>query len=129
MDRQHILYAPGKRFHIVMTEAALRYRLCPPDVLEGQLDRLVSTSTMRNVRLGIIPFDVTYPVMPVHGFWLFDKHLMRAETFTAELHITETSELHAYARVFNDLARAAVYGPEARELITRVLADLAAEVQ
>lgn len=125
MQRQHVLYAPGKKFHIVMTEAALRYRLCPPEVMEGQLDRLVSAATMRSVRLGIIPFEATCPVMPVHGFWMFDNHLVRAETFTAELHITESSELHTYARIFADLARAAVYGADARTLITHVMANLA----
>ncbi len=124
MERQHVLYAPGKRFHIVMTEAALRYRLSPPAVMEGQLDRLVSASTMRRVRLGIIPFEASCPVMPVHGFWLFDEQLVRAETFTAELHITESSELQAYAKVFNDLAGAAVYDAEARELITGLMARL-----
>ncbi|SDU17111.1 helix-turn-helix domain-containing protein [Jiangella alkaliphila] len=123
MQRQHVLYTPGKRFHIVMTEAALRYRLCPPDVMEGQLDRLVSASTMRSVRLGVIPFDANYPVMPVHGFWLFDKQLVRAETFTAELHITDSTELQAYARIFSELAGAAAYGAEARALITRVMAE------
>ncbi|PZF86051.1 helix-turn-helix domain-containing protein [Jiangella anatolica] len=124
MERQQVLYASGKRFHIVMTEAALRYRLCPPAVMEGQLDRLVSASTMRSVRLGVIPFDVTCPVMPVHGFWLFDEQLVRAETFTAELHITESSELRAYARVFNDLAGAAVYDTEVRNLIIGLMAEL-----
>lgn len=125
MRRQHVLYAPGKKFHIVMTEAALRYRLCPPEVMEGQLDRLVTASTMRSVRLGIIPLQSACPVMPVHGFWIFDDHLVRAETFTAELHVTESSELHTYARVFADLARAAVYGPGARALITDVIAEMA----
>jgi Domain of unknown function (DUF5753) len=36
----------GKRFHFVITEAVLRYRLCPPEVMLGQLDRLVTLSTM-----------------------------------------------------------------------------------
>ena len=40
MQRQQVLYRPGKRFNFVITEAVLRYRLCPPEALAGQLDRL-----------------------------------------------------------------------------------------
>jgi hypothetical protein len=36
------LYRPDKQFHFIITEATLRYRLCPLDILLGQLDRLVS---------------------------------------------------------------------------------------
>jgi|HubBroStandDraft_1064217.scaffolds.fasta_scaffold17488_2 hypothetical protein len=46
MRRQEILYRPDKRFHFVLTEAALRYRLCAPDVMLGQLDRLISFSQL-----------------------------------------------------------------------------------
>src|SRR6266498_5415335 len=56
VQRQEILYRPDKRFHFVLTEAALRNRLCPVDVMLAQLDRLVALSALRNVRLGIIPF-------------------------------------------------------------------------
>lgn len=42
MQRQEILHRPDKRFHFVLTEAALRFRLCPTEVMPGQLDRLVS---------------------------------------------------------------------------------------
>lgn len=52
-----LLYRPDKRFHFVLTEAALRLRLCPPAVMLGQCDRLVSLSQLPNVRLGIIGFD------------------------------------------------------------------------
>jgi transcriptional regulator with XRE-family HTH domain len=40
MQRQEMLYRPDKRFHFVITEAALRYRLVGRDIMIGQLDRL-----------------------------------------------------------------------------------------
>ena len=52
VQRQEILYRPDKRFHFVLTEAALRLRLCPPEVMLGQLDRLVSLSQLPNVAAG-----------------------------------------------------------------------------
>ncbi|MGH8603500.1 MAG: Scr1 family TA system antitoxin-like transcriptional regulator, partial [Gammaproteobacteria bacterium] len=44
MQRQEMLYRPDKRFHFVLTEGALRYRLCSIDTMLAQLDRLVSLS-------------------------------------------------------------------------------------
>src|SRR5205814_2077301 len=37
MQRQEMLYRPDKRFHFVITEAALRYRLVGRDIMIGQL--------------------------------------------------------------------------------------------
>jgi hypothetical protein len=65
-----MLYRPDKQFHFVLTEATLRYRLCPPEVMLGQLDRLVTFAALPNVRLGIIGFETAYMVAPAHGFWL-----------------------------------------------------------
>ncbi|MBV8996140.1 MAG: helix-turn-helix transcriptional regulator [Pseudonocardiales bacterium] len=42
VTRQAILYRADKRFHFVLTEAALRFRLCAPGIMLGQLDRLAS---------------------------------------------------------------------------------------
>ncbi len=49
--RQEMLYRPDKRFHFILTEATLRYRLCPPEVMLGQLDRLITFAALPNVRV------------------------------------------------------------------------------
>lgn len=81
MQRQQTLYRPDKRFHFIVTEAVVRYRLCPPDVLKGQLDRLLGLATMRNIDLGVIPFDAQYEIKsPLHGFAIYDESEVRVET-------------------------------------------------
>ncbi|SEH02253.1 Helix-turn-helix domain-containing protein [Nonomuraea solani] len=125
MARQQILYAPGRRFHFVMTEAVLRLRLCPPDVLAGQLEKLSVASTLRTVRLGVIPFERIYPVAPVHGFWVFDDRWVSVETLTAALTITQRPEVNTYLSAFTQFAEIAVYGHQARELIERATAEVA----
>jgi transcriptional regulator with XRE-family HTH domain len=127
VNRQEILYGADKRFHFVLTEAALRYRLCPPEVMLGQLDRLVSISALPNVRLGIIGFETAYVVAPAHGFWLLDSDRVMVETFSAELNLAQPQEIELYSRVFDRLANVAGYGRAARAIITRVIDDLAPE--
>lgn len=127
IQRQEILYRPDKRFHFVLTEAALRFRLCSPQVMLGQLDRLVSFSALLNVRLGIIGFETQYATSPWHGFWLYDNDRVLVETFSAALNLAQPPEIELYSTVFDQLAAVATYGRSARTIITRVIDDLAPE--
>ena len=121
MQRQQVLYQPGKKIHIVLAEAVLRYRFCDVDAMTAQLDRLMAATTIKHIRFGIIPFEAVYAAPPVHGFWIFDKDLVRVETVTAELHIGDTYEIRSYLKLFAELAHLAVYGADARVIIARSL--------
>jgi transcriptional regulator with XRE-family HTH domain len=125
VQRQEILYRPDKRFHFVLTEAALRFRLCPPEVMLGQLDRLISFSQLPNVRLGIIGFETQYATSPWHGFWLYDNERVLVETFSAALDLRQPQEIELYGNTFEQLAAVASYARSARAVIKRVIEDLA----
>lgn len=127
VQRQDILYRTDKRFHFVLTEAALRYRLCPPEIMLGQLDRLISLSALPNVKLGIIGFETAYAVAPAHGFWILDADRVMVETFSAELNLAQPQELSLYGGIFDNLAGVASYGRSARTIINRVIDGLAPE--
>ena len=128
LKRQDLLYRPDKRFHFVITEAALRLRLCSPEAMLGQLDRLISLSALPNVRLGVIGFDTQYVIGPWHGFWLLDTDRVTVETFSAELNLAQPQEIELYSNTFEQFAAVASYGRSARAIITRVIDDLAPEV-
>jgi transcriptional regulator with XRE-family HTH domain len=126
--RQEILYRPDKRFYFVLTEAALRIRLCPPEVMLGQLDRLVSLSALPNVKLGIIGFQAQYATSPWHGFWMYDTDRVLVETYSAALTLAQPPEIELYARVFDELGAVASYGRAARAIINGVIDDLATDL-
>lgn len=128
MVRQEVLYRPDKRFHFVLTEAALRFRLCAPAVMLGRLDRLVFFSQLSNVRLGIIGFETQYMTSPWHGFWIYDNDRVLVETFSAALDLRQPQEIELYANAFEQLAAVASYGRAARGIINCVIDDLAPEV-
>lgn len=127
MQRQEILYRPDKRFHFVLTEAALRFRLCPPEVMLGQLDRLVSLSQLPNVRLGIIGFETQYATSPWHGFWMYNSERVLVETFSAALDLRQPQEIEIYGSAFEQLAAVASYGRAARVIINRVVESIASD--
>lgn len=128
MKRQDIFYRPDKRFHFVLTEAALRFRMCSAAVMLGQLDRLVSLSALPNVKLGIIGFETQYTASPWHGFWLYDDQKVLVETYSAALNLAQPQEIELYGNVFGELSAVASYGRSARAIITRAIDDLSAQV-
>ncbi|MGQ0715740.1 MAG: helix-turn-helix domain-containing protein [Pseudonocardiales bacterium] len=127
MRRQELLYREDKRFHFVVTEAALRLRLSTANVMLAQLDRLISLSTLPNVRFGVISSNTQYVVGPWHGFWLRDNERVLVETFSAELNLVQAPEIALYNKIFEQFAAIAAYGRSAREIITRVADELASE--
>lgn len=127
MRRQEILYDSKKRLHFVITEAVLTYRTAAADVMAAQIDRLLSVSAIRSVRLGIIPFDVRPGYAPMHAFWIHDERLVRVETMGAQLTLTQAEEIRTYRRAFDALAASAVHGGDARRLLTRIAGRLDTE--
>ena len=89
MRRQELLYRPGKSFHFVVGEAVLRSGAAAPrTAMVAQLDRLVAATTLGpDVRFGVIPFEVEWPVFLDHGFWIIDDDFVIVETLAAELRL------------------------------------------
>ncbi len=128
MERQQILYGAGRRFHFVVAQQALRTMVGDHDVMVGQLDRLLTVMSLARVRLGVIPANAAYRV-PSNQFIIFDERLVQVEAVSAEISVTQPREIALYVRAFAELAKAARYGPEARELVRSELAALRTDVR
>jgi len=125
MRRQEVLYDTAKKFTFIITEAALRYLLCPRPVMLTQLDRLATASDFGNVWLGIIPPGVELAVAPMVGYLMADDTTI-VETFTSAITVSAT-EAPKYAQITEALMTEAVTGDEVRRLIGAAAADLREE--
>ncbi len=125
MERQRIVYSGDRRFVIVLEEQAIRTRVGDFDTMAGQLDRLLGVISLPRVSLGIIPAAAPHTVFTSVGFWIYDDVMVRVETPTASLEVTQPREVRLYAKMFEQLRQSAAYGAEARALVTRAMADLA----
>lgn len=128
MRRQSILRDLSKTFRVVITEATLLYTLCPPEVMLGQIGRLISMSMLPNVRLGVIPFETHCAVAPQHGFWVRDAEAVTIETFSAELNLEQPSEVEFYSKVFDTLAVDADHDRKGRAVLDRALETVASRL-
>ncbi|XVQ07269.1 helix-turn-helix domain-containing protein [Spirillospora sp. CA-255316] len=127
LERQQILYRGDRKFHMVITQSALTLGIVGTEVIGGQLDRLLTLSSLPRLHLGIIPTRAKHKFFPLHGFWILDDREVLFESISAEVKLTQPQEVAVYAKAFDRLATSAVYGREARTLITRATAELANE--
>lgn len=124
MERQKVIYDPGKRFTVVLEEPALRTWFGTAEVQAGQLGRLLEVMSVPTVSLGIIPLKTERSGVPAAGFWIFDDARAALEIPTASIEVTRPDEVGLYARMFGHLEAAAVRGAGARRLIIRALREL-----
>jgi transcriptional regulator with XRE-family HTH domain len=124
MQRQEALHTSGRHFHFVLTEAVLRYTIVASDIMLGQLEKLMVASTLRNVKLGIVPFGTLLPADARHGFWMTDDRLVIVETYAGELRLTDPGDIAVYERIFDQMASVSDYGDLARRLLSHVTRTL-----
>ena len=124
VERQAALYDQSKRFDFLITEGALRWRLCPTGVLLAQLDRIASLSTLANVGVGIIPWSAHVPARQTNMFCILDDRMVLVETFTAELTLKDERDIALYVAAFSTLAQAASFEDAARAELGRIAEDV-----
>ncbi|MGW3589501.1 helix-turn-helix domain-containing protein [Streptomyces fungicidicus] len=123
VERQSVLYEPGRESVFVLTEAVLRTWPGTPALMLAQLDRLLAVESLSTVRLGVIPWRRPVPVLPRHGFTVCDRRAVVVETFSGERVSDDADEVAAYEERFGHFERAAVFGGEVRELLLRVMKE------
>lgn len=123
VERQSLLYEPGRESVFVLTEAVLRTWPGNPSLMLAQFDRLLAVESLSTVRLGVIPWRRAVPVMPRHGFTLCDQRAVVVESFRGERVADDLDEVAAYEETFRRFEGAAVFGQEVRELLLRVMQE------
>ncbi|KOU66417.1 DNA-binding protein [Streptomyces sp. MMG1533] len=125
VDRSRVIHEPGHRFVLVVEEAALYCRIGDEDAMAAQLGYLLTAGALPQVSLGIIPSATRNRTQwPRETFHVYDNKLVSVELVSAQVRITQPSEIALYLKAFEQLRSMAVYGADARALILRVIEGL-----
>ncbi|MFF4030081.1 helix-turn-helix domain-containing protein [Streptomyces sviceus] len=117
IERQRVLYDTSKALHFVVTEPVLRWRLLPPAMMAGQLDRIVSVSRLPNVDVRVVPLDAPQRDVPGHSFVIRDDRVVTVETTHAEVVVTDPRDVSLYAEKFDRFASVSLAGDAMRDLV------------
>jgi transcriptional regulator with XRE-family HTH domain len=123
-ERTAIALTPAKRILVVLGEQALRTRRGNPPEHADQLRRLLTLMRRPFVSVGVIPANIQRHAIATTGFWIFDNNAVGLETPTAAIKVTRPQEIARYVAMFEKLQTEAVYGRDARQLITNVISEL-----
>ncbi|MBD0747999.1 helix-turn-helix transcriptional regulator [Streptomyces sp. CBMA152] len=128
MDRQRVLHSGDHRFAMLVEEEewVLRTVIGDSDTMTDALGHLLSVASLPSVSLGIIPLGTPRGAgWPVESFTLYDDAQVNVELVSAHLTVTQPGEITQYAKEFAALSAIAVYGTQAKALITAAVDALA----
>ncbi|MEV7105560.1 helix-turn-helix domain-containing protein [Streptomyces atroolivaceus] len=121
VERSQIIHERGHRFVLLIEEAVLHYRIGDADAMAGQLGHLLTAGALPAVSLGIIPTGAERGQWPRETFHMYDDSLVSVELVSAQVRITQPSEIGLYLRAFEQMRQTAVYGADARALIVKAI--------
>ena len=101
LDRQTVLADPGRRFHLVMQEVALRNRICPPAPMLAQIQRIREVLESRgNLTVAIVPLDSHWP-QAAPTFTVYDDTHVSVDLPHLPLVLSDPEEVVLYRRLFD----------------------------
>ncbi|MEV6378799.1 helix-turn-helix transcriptional regulator [Streptomyces sp. NPDC051773] len=121
LERQQYLYQGERIFNVLLGEQALYTNFGGPEVMKGQLDRLLAVMRLPRLSLGIVPKSVPTLIWPGNAFSMFDSRLVLVETYSAEFSVSQPREIELYTKAFALLKQSAVYGTAVRDLISTAI--------
>ncbi|ARX85554.1 MULTISPECIES: helix-turn-helix domain-containing protein [Streptomyces] len=125
VERSRIIHERGHRFMILVEESVLHYQMADADAMAAQLGFLLTASALPAVSLGVIPKSTRERTLwPEETFSVYDDKLVSVELVSAEVNVTQPSEIVLYVKAFEQLRGMAVYGAEARALILKAVEAL-----
>jgi transcriptional regulator with XRE-family HTH domain len=120
VKRQEVLGDRNRTFYFLMVETVLTNRVCPPEHMPAQIQRLREATRLENVRLGIIPADARWSIPPFHGFVLLDEDAVSVDLFNTGIFSRGKADARLYRKVFERCA--AIATTDVDEILDRHLA-------
>lgn len=98
--RRAELRTPGRTWHQLVSEGALRWPLASPTVMAEQLRALIEANQWPGVRLGILDFGQPKPMAPPPAFHLYDGHTAAVATEVGTSFVTDERDLKHFGSLF-----------------------------
>jgi transcriptional regulator with XRE-family HTH domain len=126
MLRQQLLSRdPALRFHVALDEAVLHRMVGGPQVMRGQLERLIEAANLPNVTIQVVAYSAgAHPAMD-STFSMLDfadsvPSLVYVEGLAGRIYIESPQDIARYQQVFEYLCAVALNPKESIELVKRI---------
>jgi len=127
LKRQSVLHDTGKRFTFLLTEPAVRWRLCESSVMALQVHHLAAVSTLPNVRIAVLPLSTLVRDGAFHTFVVYDEALVTAELFSGQVVLRDPKDVDYYLALFEFFLSLALVDDDATGFLLSVANDFMRE--
>ncbi|GGN94363.1 transcriptional regulator [Streptomyces albiflavescens] len=124
VERSRIIREGDHRLAFLLEESVLRHVVGGAETMAGQLGHLLAVMAYPAVSVGVIPAGRTRDMWTLETFNIFDESRVHVELLTAAVTVTTPGEIAQYAHAFEELAALAVYGTDARAIVTAAVTSL-----
>ncbi|MGW3194242.1 DUF5753 domain-containing protein [Streptomyces sp. NPDC001118] len=121
MERQQVLYDGEHHYDVILGEQALYTNVGGPEVMRGQMERLLRDIELPSLTLGILPTTAQTSVVPFPGFSMYDGGRAHYELVSSGADIADEDELALHEKAFDALSSTASYGDAAGSLISEAV--------
>lgn len=101
LERQSALHDRKKRFTFLLTEPAVRWRLCESSVMALQVHHLVAVSKLPNIHIAVLPLSALVRDGAFHTFVVYDEALVTAELFSGQVVLRDPKDVDYYLALFD----------------------------
>lgn len=112
-----------RRWLLILTEGALTWCVRDHGLMAEQVEHIAVVSRETNVELGIIPAYTPAPVLAPHGFHVYDDTAAVVGTKTTTVLHDGPDDVRTYLGLFETLRGLAVFGGEARAVLSRLAGE------
>nr|WP_200429672.1 DUF5753 domain-containing protein [Streptomyces sp. NE5-10] len=120
MQRQRVLHDGDHHYHVILGEQALYTNIGGPEVMRGQIARLLHDIDLPSLTLGIVPVAARLALFPVAAFGIYGEgDTVNVELVSSDLDITDEGEVALHHKAFDLLSAGASYGQPARGLLRK----------
>jgi len=122
VSRQTEYLGNGAQFDVVLSEAVIRASPASPQVMDEQLQQLLSPAA--GVSVQVLPLAHGLPVAPLGSFLCFEfgrgrPSVVLIESQTADVYLSSPGDVAAYEALFASLSEAALSVEESTSLIAQ----------
>lgn len=117
--RTAMLSEPGRSWHLLVSEAALRWPLGSAATMRSQIEHLVAASELPTVRLGVLDLSTPKSFAPPAAFHMYDQ-VVSVATEVGTSFLTDSADVEHFDALFAHLDAAALHGDAARGLLAGV---------
>lgn len=118
--RAALLAEPGRSWHLLISEAVLRWPLGSARLMAAQIDHLIAVSRWPTVRLGILDLSTPKPFAAPAAFHMYDR-VVSVATEVGTSFVVDPQDVDHFEVLFARLDKFALHGDDARTLLGRLV--------